>query len=278
MMPVVNWIFMHFTGWYYPNYFFDAFNAYNESRGMPLSDWDGSGFLSPDPADYLALTDFSHYMEITIGNPLIRLALILWEGRLFKVLGLFLLGIWAGRQILHHNLLDKQKLLRKIAFWGLAIGLPFNILRAVIAFGDFSGPTYEFLSTLFYSLGVVPLACAYASLVAIIVVGKHHALSWFAPVGRTALSNYLFQSVICIALFYGIGMGYTSKLSFTEVVLIALTVFAWQVAFSTIWLRHFRFGPVEWIWRQMTYGEWINLRNPLLGSTTNQLHVNQANQ
>lgn len=277
LMPVVNWVFMNFTGIFYPAFFFDAFNAYNEARGMPLSNWDGSGYLSPDPGDYLALTDFSHYMEMTIGNPLIRLAMILWEGRGFKVLGLFLLGIWAGRQILNHDLLDNHKLLRKIAVWGLAIGLPFSIFRTMIEFGDFREPVYSFLSTLFYALGVVPLACGYAALVALVVVAKPHTLSWFAPVGRAALSNYLFQSVICIVIFYGIGFGYTSKLSFTEVTLIALTIFAWQVAFSTIWLRHFRFGPLEWVWRQITYGRWISLRKPFVSGVPEKLYLNESN-
>lgn len=265
LLPVVNWIFMNLTGIYYPALFFEAFNSYNAAHGMELTNWDGSGYLSPDPNAYLALTDFSQYMQITVGNPMLRFAMLLWEGRFFKVLGLFLIGIWAGRQILNKNILDNRLWIRKIALWGTLIGLPLNICRTIISFGHLDGPLYDFLSTLFYALGVVPLACAYAAFVALMVISRPNALSWFAPVGQTALSNYLFQSVICIVIFYGVGMGNTGKLSFTEVVLISLTIFAWQVAFSTIWLRHFKFGPVEWIWRQMTYGEWISIKQPTAG-------------
>jgi uncharacterized protein len=67
--------------------------------------------------------------------------------------------------------------------------------------------------------------------------------------------------VIAILIFYGFGLGLTRQFGFSVVVAIALAVFSWQVLFSTVWLRYFRFGPMEWIWRQMTYGKWIDIRH-----------------
>jgi uncharacterized protein len=92
-----------------------------------------------------------------------------------------------------------------------------------------------------------------------IVLSRKRLFIWFAPVGRTALSNYIFQSFIAITIFYGIGFGYTGKYSFSTVLAIAIVIFLWQIAFSTVWLMYFRFGPIEWIWRQMTYGKRIPL-------------------
>ena len=81
----------------------------------------------------------------------------------------------------------------------------------------------------------------------------------FAAPGRMALTNYVGQSVIGIIIFYGVGF----KLALTGLIyveLIAAGVFIFQVLYSNLWLRYFRFGPLEWIWRMMTYGKVIELR------------------
>jgi uncharacterized protein len=212
------------------------------------------------PGATIALENFSVWFQMQVKLPAFRLGMILMEGRIFKVLALFLIGIWAGRQILDKNVLENTSFLKKVTLWGFAIGLPFSILRSLVEFGSFRGDVLDFLYFVFYALGVVPLACGYAAGIALIVISKPKALAWFAPVGRSALSNYLFQSVIAIFIFYGIGLGFTRQFGFSTVVAIALAIFAWQVLFSTIWLRYFRFGPVEWVWRQLTYGKFISLR------------------
>ncbi|MBK7426365.1 MAG: DUF418 domain-containing protein [Saprospiraceae bacterium] len=172
-----------------------------------------------------------------------------------------MIGIWAGRQILDKNILENKNFLKKVAIWGIAIGLPISVLRAVVEFGDHNGVIWDFLYHLFYALSVVPMACGYTAGIALLVIAKPRLLTWLAPVGRTALSNYLFQTFVAIGIFYGIGLGFTGRFGFSVVVVIALLIFAWQVLFSTVWLRSFRFGPIEWIWRQLTYGKWIDIRH-----------------
>ena len=78
-------------------------------------------------------------------------------------------------------------------------------------------------------------------------------LGWLAPAGRMALTNYLAQSLICTLIFYGYGLGYFEQLPRVWQVPFALALFALQVLISRWWLRHFRFGPVEWLWRTLTY-------------------------
>ncbi|MEM7783529.1 MAG: DUF418 domain-containing protein, partial [Planctomycetota bacterium] len=74
-----------------------------------------------------------------------------------------------------------------------------------------------------------------------------------AAVGQMALTNYLSQSVICTLIFYGHGLGWFGYLTRLELVGVVLAIWCFQSAISPIWLQHFRFGPVEWIWRSLTY-------------------------
>ena len=71
--------------------------------------------------------------------------------------------------------------------------------------------------------------------------------------GRMALTNYIGQSAIGVLIFYGIGLGIGAKTGLIYGEVIALTVFVFEIAFSAIWLQYFRFGPLEWIWRCLTY-------------------------
>jgi uncharacterized protein len=77
---------------------------------------------------------------------------------------------------------------------------------------------------------------------------------WMAAVGRMAFTNYLGQSAIGVLLFYGTGLGWFGALGRLETVPVVLGVWVFQVVFSVWWLGRFRFGPVEWFWRRLTYG------------------------
>ncbi|MFA0922220.1 DUF418 domain-containing protein [Xanthomonas fragariae] len=78
-------------------------------------------------------------------------------------------------------------------------------------------------------------------------------LAWLAPAGRMALSNYLLQSLLCTWIFYGYGLGYFEQLSRVWQLPFALALFTLQAVLSQLWLRWFRFGPMEWLWRSVTY-------------------------
>jgi len=257
-MPIVHWLVMYILGFFYPIGLFKFVNTHAASLDLVMDH--PAGYQVFNEVGHLSGKDFSIWLKMQVALPALRLGGLLMEGRFFKVLGLFLIGIWAGRQILDYGILERTALLRKIALWGIGIGLPINVFRAVIEYGGHSGPVWDFMYYVFYALGVVPLACGYMAGIALIVTYRPQWLRWIAPVGRTALSNYLFQSFIGIFIFYGIGLGNIGRFGFAQVIGIAATVFLWQVLFSTFWLRYFRFGPIEWIWRQMTYGKWISIR------------------
>jgi uncharacterized protein len=111
------------------------------------------------------------------------------------------------------------------------------------------------------SAGVVPLALAYIAGFALLWLrpSARRGLAWFAPAGRMALTNYLAQSVIGIFVFYGVGLGLGGRVGSAAAALIAIVVFAVQVLLSALWLRRYRYGPVEWMWRSLAYGR----RQPL---------------
>lgn len=100
-------------------------------------------------------------------------------------------------------------------------------------------------------VGLVMLACQSP------LVG---ALRPLAAVGQMALTNYLGQTVICTTLFYGFGLGLFGAVPRWQQALIVLGVWGVQMVASTAWLRVFRFGPVEWLWRSVTYWKLQPLR------------------
>ena len=103
--------------------------------------------------------------------------------------------------------------------------------------------------------GSIGVALAWVAL--IMLLCKSGALGWLrhalASVGRMALTNYLMQSIIAAFIFYGWGLGYFGSLSRSEFVPIVLGVWAFQLVVSPLWLARFRFGPMEWVWRSLTY-------------------------
>ena len=95
-------------------------------------------------------------------------------------------------------------------------------------------------------LGLVMLVCQRAMWAAV-----RRAL---AAVGRMALTNYLMQSLICLFVFHEIGLGWWNELERYQLYLVVAAVWAFQVAFSIAWMKRYRFGPMEWLWRALTYG------------------------
>lgn len=180
--------------------------------------------------------------------------------RYFKVFGLFLLGFYIGRNRLYANLESYATLLKKVTIYGFLIGLP---LSALYAWSGMNGyPLGQIAHTAIYTISVYPLGLAYMSGVCLLYLKWKELVlwKWFAAPGRMALTNYIGQSVIGIFLFYGIGLGWGACVGLVYTELIVLAVYAFQIVFSSLWLSAFRFGPLEWGWRMLTYGKWLGIR------------------
>jgi uncharacterized protein len=112
------------------------------------------------------------------------------------------------------------------------------------------------------SVGAVLIALGYGALVIDVMdlSAGRKILAWAGPVGRMAFTNYLMQSVIFGWIFYGYGLGLFSRLGAASALGIGIVVYAAQSAFSRWWLRRYWYGPVEWLWRSLMYGEAQPLR------------------
>jgi|GEM_PF-3635900 len=82
-----------------------------------------------------------------------------------------------------------------------------------------------------------------------------HRLQPLAAAGRMALSNYITQSIICTLIFYSYGLGLSGQVGAFVGLVISATIWLAQLGVSVIWLKRFRFGPMEWAWRSLTYGK-----------------------
>lgn len=179
-----------------------------------------------------------------------------------KVLGMFVLGLWTVRTGLISSLEGHRPLLAKWATLGWSIGLPTNIAAAWIFSRWYYLPPNGggFIGTALQGIGVPMLAIGYATTVALLVIGGRRWITVFAPVGRMALTNYLMHSLVCITLSYGFGFGLWWRTSPATAMAIAIAIIAVQIPLSALWLSRFRYGPVEWIWRRLTYRRQIAMR------------------
>ncbi len=116
------------------------------------------------------------------------------------------------------------------------------------------------LITNYLAVDIYPEKClliALGHLSAIILLYKYNVANWLlnalAKVGQMAFTNYLSQSIICGFIFYGFGFGLFGKLERFQIYYVVFGVWIFQVLFSNIWLRYYRFGPLEWVWRSLTY-------------------------
>jgi uncharacterized protein len=106
------------------------------------------------------------------------------------------------------------------------------------------------------TLGPVVLAIGYgATCVALYTfTGAKRVLGLLGPLGRMAFSNYLAQSLAFGWIFFGYGLGLFGRLSSSQAMLLGIAVYVVQVLISLWWLKQFRFGPIEWLWRTLMYG------------------------
>lgn len=117
---------------------------------------------------------------------------------------------------------------------------------------DFVTALYSFSTYQFHRLS---MSLGYMSLIVLAVQGGW--MQWLtrrlAAVGQMAFSNYILHSLIGTTLFYGYGFGRFGKLQRYELYYIVVAIWVFQLTVSPVWLRHYRFGPLEWAWRSLTY-------------------------
>ena len=116
--------------------------------------------------------------------------------------------------------------------------------------------------------GVICLSAFYAASIALLLHNARwaHALAPLAAVGRMALTNYLTHSLVYLLVLTGAGLGLIGHIGATVCLAITIVLFGLQIGFSNWWLRRYRFGPAEWLWRSLTYGRIQPMRIDTLAS------------
>ena len=216
--------------------------------------FDKFGFTINNRVDVWTSGNWKNILQLNLSMWFSQFQFVIGNGMIFKIFGSFLIGFLVGRKKLHERLIELKPKLKKLAFWGIIIGLILNFIYASNFYTD------SWKLTLSEAFGILPLSLGYVALAALFWQSNRFkkGMSLFVPVGRMALTNYIFQSVICTLIFYNTGLALGAEYGPSSYLLLGLIVYGCQVIFSKIWLIKFQFGPLEWLWRSLTYGKLIN--------------------
>jgi uncharacterized protein len=141
-----------------------------------------------------------------------------------------------------------------MALLGFGIGFSSHGITAWFVARENFSVTARYCAWAFYELGRFATYGYCAVLLLVVKAGWWRALtSRLAAVGQMAFSNYILTSILCTILFEGYGFGLFGRLQRAQLYMILPGIWLVQLIASPIWLRHFRFGPLEWVWRSLTY-------------------------
>jgi uncharacterized protein len=231
-------------------------------RLLPVAELEFYEFMADEHRIFSSGTfgEMAHHRAATIflvGMPL-KLIFVSW-----RVLALFLIGMYFVRSSLLTRGDRSPREWKNLALSAFALGMILQLIGGVTqpAMGESVAFTAVALTGIL--VGTVVLSLSYAAAVALVTATKGGTLlvRAFAAVGRTALTNYLGQSIICAVVFYSLGLGLFGQLEVTEALALTIPIFSVQLIVSTLWLRAFRFGPMEWLWRTLSYGRFQPMRH-----------------
>lgn len=181
----------------------------------------------------------------------------LFTGRLFITLGLFFLGLWAGRRQIFIEKERNVKFFKKLCVWSGGLAL-ISTLMVILLGGVTLGPPTpgwkEAIVSTAFDIHQITLSAFYISIVTLYYWKKKSVfLNQFQSVGRMGLTTYLCGTAFGVLLFFGFGFGLIGHIGVSLSVLLGIIFFALQVLFSNWWLSKYQYGPVEWLWRSMTF-------------------------
>lgn len=233
-------------------------------KGEPLFIEDELGPESPAVAEYINVLQTGTFAEVAESNGIQG---NVWKAefqfgvfnRGYLTLGFFLLGLVVGRLGYFKNYLTEKSFTKRLWIGGLIL-----MLVAIVGMGAIFanlGPDVNFKSwppmfgLTFYDLMNLGMTAIIVSVFVILYKKRKTGgfLQKFIPYGKMALTNYVFQSIVGTFIFFGWGLGYISKIPSSVAFVIALAVIIAQMWLSKLWLKRFKYGPLEWLWRSLTF-------------------------
>ena len=202
--------------------------------------------------DVYAHAGYFEYLRFSLAE--LRLMLPLHLSVFPRTVALFLIGMWAWRRGIVRNPARHKNLILVAGIVGTLLG--FTLQESAPVRDVFSGLALTSAGPLAAALGEMALGLGYVAVAVYVFefTPLRRLLSWAAPLGRMAFTNYIAQSVIFGLIFFGYGLGLFGSIGTAAALGIGLTVYILQVVGSRLWLHHYRLGPLEWLWRSLMYG------------------------
>lgn len=195
-------------------------------------------------------------------------AKLLWvfnSFRYLQLIGLFIIGLLIGRYGIHKDPKKMVRYSRKVLPWAAVWFVIFYGVVLLLPLFGIEGFALEVGKTLFNgyaSLGMMMVYICGITLLYYNRKGAQKMLDLIAPVGRMSVTNYMVQSLFGITLFYGFGLGLAGTMSYAWTLLVAIALCAVQVAYSNWWMKRFYYGPMEGLWRTLTWFKPVKMRRP----------------
>lgn len=180
------------------------------------------------------------------------------------VFAMFLIGLYAGRRDLLNKISNNLSIIRRALWLAAGFGIVCNLFFVLAQ--EYANPYISsalgVAGGIGYILGSIMFCFVYVAIVILLMQSERQSKRWrkilslFIPVGRMALTNYLAQSLISVMIFYGYGAGFYNRIGPALSFVLVVGIFGLQVCISHWWMYRFQFGPVEWVWRTITYWQW----------------------
>jgi len=194
-----------------------------------------------------------------------QFAKLLWvfnNARYPQLIALFISGMLIGRFGIHKSEEKMVKYSYMVLPYSIAVfGIFYAIVLLLPEFGikDYALRAGTMLFKTYSNLGMMMM---YVSGFTLLYYNSkiRKGMDYLAPVGRMSVTNYMTQGMIGVPLFYGFGANLATQLSFFECMLVGFAIYIVQLIFSNLWMKRFYYGPVEWLWRTLTWFKSVPLR------------------
>lgn len=191
----------------------------------------------------------------------------IFSGRLWITFGLFLLGICAGRANVFRDTAEHRGFFRRLAVASGTVAVLCSVVMLVHPVGIQLRSLTDVLASFATSVQHVSLAAFYASIVTLLFWRRPTGLlSNLVAMGKLGLTTYLTQTVFGALVFFGIGLGLMGKIGVAAAVALGIAFYFLQIVLARWWMSHFAMGPVEWLWRSLTYFNLQPLARPAAGA------------
>lgn len=191
-----------------------------------------------------------------------NIAYDLWVRRIEWAFPLLILGrVFLGAALGKSDAMIRPQ--NHLRFWAIvtAISFPLGIVLSVLT--KHAPDNLRPLDLTLRGAASLSMGLSYIAIFVLFFFGLPKSQRWMrslSAVGRMTLTNYLLQTAICIALFYGIGLGIGPRFGLIGALVLAIVIFALEIFVSNWWIARFNFGPVEWVWRCLSYNSLIPIR------------------